>query len=90
MPYYKIIYSKKAERDIAEFMRSGNKSLLQKLAALLSELQYHPQTGTGKPERLKHDKSGLWSRRISGEHRLVYFIEEDIVQVCVISAKGHY
>ncbi|MCL1946846.1 MAG: Txe/YoeB family addiction module toxin [Chitinivibrionia bacterium] len=87
---YKIDYSQKAEKDIAELMRSGNKPLLQKLTNLLSELEIHPQTGTGKPERLKHGKSGLWSRRISGEHRLVYSIEENIVKVIVISAKGHY
>jgi toxin YoeB len=87
---YFVELDNKAKRDIIEHERSGNKSLVRKIESLLSELEIHPQTGTGKPERLKHGKSGLWSRRISGEHRLVYSIEENIVKVIVISAKGHY
>jgi len=54
----------------------------------LEELAEHPFTGTGKPEPLKHDLSGMWSRRINGEHRLVYEIEDDTV--FFYSAKGHY
>lgn len=47
-----------------------------------------PFTGTGKPEPLKHDLSGCWSRRINGEHRLIYEVSGDTI--FSLSAKGHY
>ena len=50
----------------------------------------HPTTGTGKPEALRGDRKGQWSRRITGEHRLIYEIHEDIITVVMISAAGHY
>jgi toxin YoeB len=87
---YNIIYSSLAEKNIEEFYQSGNKPLLRKLNILLKELEEHPTTGTGKPERLKNDLSGYWSRRINHEHRLIYSIDDDIVTVYVVSAKGHY
>ncbi|QDH81570.1 Txe/YoeB family addiction module toxin [Echinicola soli] len=46
--------------------------------------------GTGKPERLKHDYHGYWSRRINREHHLVYAIEEGRVVVTIVSAYGYY
>lgn len=56
---------------------------------LLKEVQRTPFEGSGKPEALKHELSGLWSRRIDKEHRLVYeFTEEKII--IVYSCKGHY
>jgi toxin YoeB len=55
---------------------------------LLDELTEHPYTGTGKPEPLKHQLSGCWSRRINREHRLVY--EEQDEMIIIHSAKGHY
>jgi toxin YoeB len=58
------------------------------LYILFNELTDHPFTGTGKPEPLRYDLSGLWSRRINREHRLVYEVEDNIV--VVLSAKGHY
>ncbi|NLJ00054.1 MAG: Txe/YoeB family addiction module toxin, partial [Bacteroidales bacterium] len=47
-------------------------------------------TGTGKPEALKGNRKGQWSRRITREHRLIYEIHEDIITVLIISASGHY
>ncbi|MBD3628358.1 MAG: Txe/YoeB family addiction module toxin [Cyclobacterium sp.] len=61
-----------------------------KIDQLLDELEEHPETGTGKPERLKNILSGYWSRRINKEHRLVYSIDGEKVIVTVISAYGHY
>ena len=55
---------------------------------LMEELAQHPFTGTGKPEPLKHEFSGCWSRRINREHRLVYEVSDNIVSI--LSAKGHY
>ncbi|MDR1170884.1 MAG: Txe/YoeB family addiction module toxin [Bacteroidales bacterium] len=58
----------------------------QEINSLLVELMENPETGTGKPEKLKHDFSGRLSRRINHKHRLVYSIDNDTV--CVISAWG--
>jgi toxin YoeB len=55
---------------------------------LLEELTEHPFDGTGKPELLKYELAGLWSRRINQEHRLVYQVFDDVV--VILSAKGHY
>ncbi|MFZ4802249.1 MAG: Txe/YoeB family addiction module toxin [Chlorobium sp.] len=49
----------------------------------------HPSTGTGKPEALRGDMSGCWSKRVNKQHRIVYEITESIVTVFVISARIH-
>ena len=49
-----------------------------------------PSFGIGKPEKLKYDLSGKWSRRINSEHRLVYEIDENQNLIIVHSLKGHY
>jgi toxin YoeB len=87
---YIVQFERTAERDIEFFQNSGNEPLNRKIAGLLKELEEHPYTGTGKPERLKENFSGYWSRRINQEHRLIYSVEENIVTVTVVSAKGHY
>jgi toxin YoeB len=53
-------------------------------------LYLHPETGTGKPEKLKFELTGYWSRRINKKDRLIYSIEHHIVTVTVVSAVGHY
>jgi toxin YoeB len=59
-----------------------------RIIKLLEEIQRNPFEGTGKPEPLKHNLKGLWSRRIDDEHRLVYEVTND--EVIVISCKYHY
>jgi len=87
---YKVLFTIKANEDIEKIERSGNKKLLKKLRSLLAELREHPKNGTGKPELLKYYTEPTWSRRISGEHRLVYEIEDEVITVLVLSAYGHY
>jgi toxin YoeB len=87
---YQIIYSPEALEDIEKLKKTGNKSILKKLKALIEELKEHPETGTGQPERLKYNLSGLWSRRINHTHRLVYSIDGEKVSVSIIGAYGHY
>jgi len=57
-----------------------------KIKELLNEIRKTPFKGTGKPEPLKYDLKGFWSRRISGEHRLVYKVEgkKGIDQKCIV------
>jgi toxin YoeB len=70
--------------------RSGNKSAMQKIQTIIQELEDHPYSGTGKPEALKHELSGYWSRRINQKDRIIYSVKEEVVTVYVISALGHY
>ena len=76
--------------DIKKHKKSGDKVVLKKIEKLLNELMEHPTIGTGQPERLKHNLTGLYSRRINQKHRLVYSINNDIVTVHVLSAWAHY
>ena len=62
----------------------------ERVEQIISELYIHPETGTGKPERLKFDLAGFWSGRINKKDRLIYFIENEIITVTVVSAIGHY
>lgn len=87
---YLLILSETALDDIEAHKRSGNKAILKKIQKLLNELREHPTTGTGQPETLKHQLTGLYSRRINKKHRLVYSINENIVTVYVLSAAFHY
>ena len=68
-------------------------SIVEKIKDLLNEIKKAPFQGTGKPEPLKHDLKGFWSRRITGEHRQVYKLEakKRIDQKCyVIQCRFHY
>ena len=83
-------FSEVALADIEKHKRTGDKAVLIKIEKLLNELMEHPTTGTGQPEMLKHNLAGLFSRRINKKHRLVYFINEEVVTVHVLSAWSHY
>jgi toxin YoeB len=88
---YEVNFSDKSQEDIELFKQAGDKRLLKKIDKLVDELYEHPRTGTGHPEQLKgYPDVERWSRRITGKHRLVYDIEEEIVVVLIISAFGHY
>lgn len=85
---YKLDISAKAQKDIEQFKKSGNKVVLSKLLLLFSEIAMHPFSGTGKPEALRHELTGLWSRRINREHRVIYEVLSDVV--VIHSVQGHY
>jgi toxin YoeB len=85
---YQLDFSVQAKKDIDFHKKTGDKAILKKLFVLLNELTEHPFEGTGKPELLKHNYSGYWSRRINLEHRLVYEVIQDTI--LIYSAKGHY
>jgi len=85
-----IIYSEEAQKDIEYWKKSGDKSIQSKIQQLLYAIQQDPFTGIGKPEALKHNLSGLWSRRISREHRLIYQMLENKQIIKIHSLKGYY
>jgi len=90
MKKYDLEYTSDFEKDKEKLLKSGDIQAIKKLASLLLELTEHPITGTGKPEPLSGDRSGQWSRRISGKHRLIYMIDNEKYIVLLLSAYGHY
>jgi toxin YoeB len=68
--------------------QSHDAKLLKRLNGLIEECTRTPFSGTGRPEALKSDLSGFWSRRISGEHRLVYGVEDE--NLLIIQCRYHY
>ena len=87
---YILVFSKTALDDIEKHKKSGDKTTLKKIEKLLNELIEHPTTGTGKPELLKFESVGLYSRRINQKHRLIYSVEIQIVTVHVLNLWNHY
>lgn len=65
-----------------------DKIILKRINTLLKDISRNPFDGIGKPEPLKENLSGFWSRRIDAGHRLVYAVKDDTV--LVISCRGHY
>lgn len=88
MSRYVVEIKEQAQQDLI-VLRKHEPKLYQKALQLIAELYDHPQTGTGKPERLIGGDGALWSRRISKKHRLIYEIAEAVVRVEVLSAYGH-
>ena len=90
MASYKIVLRPTAEKDLQNHKKSGNAASIKKITALFNDLENHPFTGIGNPEPLKHELSGLRSRKINQKDRLIYEVNESIVTVFVLSAMGHY
>lgn len=76
-----------AFEDLAWWIQQDRKTALR-IVKLIKEIQRTLFAGTGKPEPLKHDLQGCWSRRISQEHRLVYEVKEDKIRI--LACRYHY
>ncbi len=87
---FEIDFTDEALEDIEKLKKTGNKVILKKVFSLIQELKEHPETGTGRPERLKHYLYNTWSRRIDRKHRLVYLIDGTKIIVTILGAYGHY
>ncbi|MBA3036994.1 MAG: Txe/YoeB family addiction module toxin [Desulfobacterium sp.] len=73
--------------DLSWWIEKDRKKAL-KIVKLIKEIQRDPFHGTGKPEPLKHELTGCWSRRIDHEHRLVYQVENDKIRI--LACRYHY
>ena len=82
-----VIFSKNAWEDYTSWL-TEDKKMLRKINELIKDIQRNPYSGIGKPEPLKYDLAGLWSRRIDREHRLVYQVSGK--EVLIYSCKYHY
>lgn len=83
-----IEYTLQAKEDIDYWKKFGNASILKKIRKLIEAITQSPFEGIGKPEALKYNLTGCWSRRINKEHRIVYEVFDD--KIIVHSLKGHY
>lgn len=90
MGKFRLEITELAKNQIAKHIKSGNQASIKKIEKILIELTQTPYKGVGKPEQLKENLNGFWSRKINEKDRLIYSVNEDIVLVDVVSAMGHY
>ena len=82
-----ITFTENAWEDYV-YWQSTDKKIVKKINRLIKDIQKNPFDGIGKPEALKYDLSGYWSRRIDREHRLVYQVVDH--EILVYSCRFHY
>ena len=85
---YQIAFTEQAITHLSFWHKSGNKIIIKKIEQLIESIADTPTEGIGKPELLKYELAGKYSRRISHEHRIVYQIIGNTVYI--LSLKGHY
>lgn len=87
----KLVFTSEAWADYVEW-QTGDSAVLARINLLISESLRHPFKGIGKPEPLKRNLSGWWSRRITGEHRLVYRVSGagEAQALEILSCRYHY
>ena len=83
----KVILSDESWKDF-EYWLDNNQKIVKRIRKLIQNTRRTPFEGIGKPEPLKGDMAGLWSRRITNEHRFVYFVNEDGLNI--VSVRFHY
>jgi len=83
----KIKWEESAWQEYIEWQQT-DKIMLRKINQLIKDIQRNPFTGIGKPEPLKYNLTGFWSRRINDKHRLVYCIDKG--ELIIIQCCGHY
>lgn len=83
----RITFSKYSWEDYISWL-TEDKKMLKKINELIKDIQKTPFEGKGKPEPLKYDLAGFWSRRIDREHRLVYQVGKN--EILIYSCKYHY
>jgi toxin YoeB len=82
-----IVFSQTALNQLTSF-KTGNQKLVFKVLEPIEDIQKNPWSGIGKPEPLKHDLTGYWSRRFNDERRLIYKVTSD--EIVIFSCSGHY
>lgn len=83
----RIVFESSAFADFNGWAKL-DKKIHRKIVELIKDIEHNPFKGLGKPEALKHDLSGYWSRRINLEHRLVYKVTNE--EIIILSCKYHY
>lgn len=83
----KIAFERSAFEDFASWATT-DESIYRRIVALILDTLREPFSGLGKPEPLRHELRGYWSRRITAEHRLVYKVSEELITI--VACKYHY
>ena len=83
-----IVFSPESLEDLLFWKKSGNLKIQNRISELLESIKQNPYQGIGKPEALKSNWSGYWSRRINKEHRLIYKTENE--RIIIAQLRGHY
>ena len=83
----KIVFAAQGREDFTYWVEHDRK-IAVRIIRLIKEIERQPWEGLGKPEPLRHDLAGFWSRRITDEHRLVYAVEGK--QLLIAQARYHY
>ncbi len=83
----KKIFSEESWNDYL-FWETDDKRILKKINELIKDIERNGHEGIGKPEPLKHELSGYWSRRINERHRLIYKFDEDAIYIA--QCREHY
>ena len=83
----RILWEDRAWEDYL-YWQGENKKTLKRINLLIKDITRNPFTGIGQPEPLKHNLSGLWSRRIDLENRIVYLTDNETVHI--LACRGHY
>lgn len=85
---FSIEFSETALEDYKYWKNTNNIKMIDRIKQLLTNMAETPFVGIGKPEGLKYELSGYWSRRINKEHRIVYKVQHE--KIIVIQLRGHY
>ena len=83
----KVVFQSVAWEDYL-YWQQTDKSILKKINTLIKEIERMPYEGQGKPEPLKHNLAGWWSRRLNLEHRLVYKVDNE--SIIILQCRYHY
>ena len=83
----KVAFEKGAFEDFTSWA-TDDKKVYKRITSLIMDILRQPYSGLGKPEPLKHELRGYWSRRITEEHRLIYKVEHETV--IIVACKYHY
>jgi toxin YoeB len=83
----KVVYTSYAQED-HDFWEKTNSAMIKRIDRLIADIKLHSFTGIGKPEPLKFEKKGYWSRRIDSEHRLIYKVVEKTIYIA--QCRYHY
>jgi len=85
-----IVYTERALKERDFWKKSGDKKIQKRISLLLEAIILDPEKGIGKPEMLRENLSGFWSRRITQIHRLVYSVDLEAQKIVIISMRFHY
>lgn len=83
----KIVFADRGWEDFTYWVETDRR-IAARIVRLIHDIEHQPFEGLGKPEPLRHDLTGFWSRRITDEHRLVYAVDKE--RVLIAQARYHY